>query len=307
MNALRGIALQVGATFVFTVMSALVRIVSDRIPTGEVVFARSFFALFPLLALLAFRGEISAAVRTAHPVGHIMRGTIGVFAMASSFSALALIPLADVTAISFTAPLLTVALAALMLGEKVHVYRWSAVFVGLIGVVIMLWPHLGGGFASGHGSLGALIALFSAACTAGAMIQVRRLTSSETTAAIVFYFQALAAVAGLATAAWGWVLPSAGDAVMLVSIGFLGGVGQILLTESYRSAPASVVAPFTYSAMIWSLLLGFVLFREVPPLLVLVGASVVIAAGLFVIWREQRLGIERAAAVEATPPTGPAA
>ncbi|QIB35406.1 DMT family transporter [Ancylobacter pratisalsi] len=306
MNALRGIALQVCATFIFTIMSALVRIVSGRIPTGEIVFARSFFALFPLLALLAFRREISSAVRTANPVGHIVRGSVGVLAMSSSFAALALIPLADVTAIGFTAPLLTVALAAVMLREKVHVYRWSAVCVGLVGVVIMLSPHIDGGYGSGQGGMGALIALFGAACTAVAMIQVRRLTSTETTAAIVFYFQALAAVAGLATAAWGWVLPDAGDALMLLSIGILGGIGQILLTESYRHAPASVVAPFTYSAMLWSLLLGFILFSEIPPLTVLAGAVIVIGAGLFVIWREQRLGIERAKAIEAAPPAGPA-
>ena len=156
--------------------------------------------------------------------------------------------------------------------------------------------------------LGAIFALVAAFFTAGAMIQVRRLTASETTPAIVFYFQALAAVAGLSTAAWGWTLPSLGDAVLLVTLGFIGGIGQILLTESYRSAPASVVAPFTYSAMLWSVVLGFMLFGEVPPLLVLVGGLIVVGAGLFVIWRERQLGIDHAEADAAsTPPSGPAA
>jgi len=308
MNAFKGIALQIGATFLFTIMAAMVRIVSERVPTGEVVFARSFFALFPLLALLAYRREISAAVRTAHPVGHVVRGTVGVGGMAFGFSALARIPLADATAISFTAPLLTVALAAILLRETVQFYRWAAVAVGLGGVVLMLWPHLGGGFDTTEHRIGALCALAGAVCTAVAMTQVRRLTATETTASIVFYFQALAAVAGLATAAWGWTLPSLGDAALLVTLGVLGGVGQILLTESYRYAPASVVAPFAYSAMLWSLLLGFVLFSEVPPLLVLAGGLIVVGAGLFVIWRERQLGIERAEAdAAATPPSGPAA
>ncbi|MGA0562210.1 DMT family transporter [Ancylobacter sp. VNQ12] len=305
MNALKGIALQIGATFLFTIMSAMVRIVSEHVPTGEVVFARSFFALFPLMAMLAWRGEISAAVRTAHPLGHILRGTIGVMSMGLGFAALARIPLADVTAIGFTAPLLTVVLAALVLGERVQLYRWAAVFVGLGGVVVMLWPHLAGNFDSWEHKLGAMMALAAAGFTAGAMIQVRRLTGTETTAAIVFYFQALAAVAGLATAGWGWVVPTLREGVMLVTLGIIGGIGQILLTESYRWAPASVVAPFTYSAMLWSLLLGFVLFAEVPPVLVVVGAVIVIGAGLFVIWRERRAGAVTAPDEGAVPPAGP--
>lgn len=305
MNALKGIALQIGATFLFTIMSAMVRIVSEHVPTGEVVFARSFFALFPLMAMLAWRGEISAAVRTAHPLGHIVRGTVGVTSMGLGFAALARIPLADVTAIGFTAPLLTVVLAALILGERVQLYRWGAVFVGLGGVVVMLWPHLTGNFDSWEHKLGAMMALTAAGFTAGAMIQVRRLTGTETTAAIVFYFQALAAVAGLATAGWGWVVPTLREGMMLVTLGIIGGIGQILLTESYRWAPASVVAPFTYSAMLWSLLLGFVLFAEVPPVLVVVGAVIVIGAGLFVIWRERRAGTVTAQDEGAVPPAGP--
>lgn len=306
MNALKGIALQIGATFLFTIMSALVRIVSERVPTGEVIFSRAFFALFPLLALLTFRREISAAVRTSNPMGHIIRGTIGVCSMALTFSALARIPLADATAIGFTAPLVTVIFAAVFLRETVQLYRWAAVLVGLGGVVVMLWPHFEGGFETRERALGAIFALMAAVCTASAMVQIRRLTATETTPAIVFYFQALASVAGLATAAWGWIIPSAGDAALLFTIGILGGIGQILLTESYRYAPASLVAPFNYSAMLWAVLLGFVLFAEVPPLLVLVGAAIVIAAGLHVIWRERR-STRDAEAAAASPPSGPAA
>lgn len=307
MNAAKGIALQIGATLLFTIMAALVRIVSETVPTGEVVFARSFFALFPLMALLAWRNEISAAVRTAHPLGHIVRGTIGVTAMGLSFTALARIPLADATAIGFTAPLITVALAAVLLHEQVRMYRWVAVGVGLGGVVIMLWPHIGSGFDTVDSLIGASCALLGAFFTAGAMVQVRRLTATETTAAIVFYFQALAAVAGLATAAWGWRMPSLSEAALLVATGILGGIAQILLTESYRYAPASVVAPFAYSAMLWSLLLGFILFAEMPPLLVLLGALIVISAGLYVLWQDRRQAEALARAMaDSNTPSGPA-
>ncbi|MFK8250804.1 DMT family transporter [Ancylobacter terrae] len=303
MNALKGIALQLCATFLFTIMAALVRVVSVDVPTGQVMFARSFFALFPLIALLAFRGEISAAVRTANPVGHIIRGLVGVIGMACNFVALARIPLVDATAISFTTPLITVVMAALLLREVVRPYRWIAVMLGLAGVVIMLWPHLALGFGADVASTwGAIYGLCAAICTAGAIVQVRHLTATETTAAIVFYFQALASVAALGTAAWGWVVPGPGASALLLTIGFLGGVGQILLTESYRYAPASVIAPFTYSAMLWSLVLGFALFSEVPSLIVLVGAAIVIGAGLYMIWHERHEDEQRRREAEASGP-----
>ena len=128
------------------------------------------------------------------------------------------------------------------------------------------------------------------------MIQTRRLTDSETTSAIVFYFSVFCAVAGALTLPFAWHQPTGKELIELVAIGVLGGISHILLTESYRFAPASLLAPFDYTAMVWAFVLGYAMFGETPTPLVFLGAVIIAAAGLFVIWRERRLGIERARA-----------
>ena len=135
------------------------------------------------------------------------------------------------------------------------------------------------------------------------MIQTRRLAETETTSSIVFYFSLICALAGLATWPLGWLLPTWSELVALVTVGLCGGLAHIVLTESYRLAPASVVAPFDYTAMVWAFLLGYFFFNELPTVYVFVGAGIIAAAGLFIIWRERRLGLQRMRAAEG-PPTG---
>jgi drug/metabolite transporter (DMT)-like permease len=125
------------------------------------------------------------------------------------------------------------------------------------------------------------------------MTQVRHLARTESTASLVFYFSIFCSVAGLATIPWGWVMPTTAEFLLMISMGFLGGIGQMLITESYRHSSASVVAPFAYSAMPYSIVIGYLWFGEVPVPIVLLGAAIVIGAGLFVIWRERKLGIDR--------------
>jgi drug/metabolite transporter (DMT)-like permease len=306
MNFFLGIALQLGATFLFTLMGALVRYLGDRVPIGEQIFARSFLALIPLLIMLAWRRELGAALRMKSPMRHFTRALTGIGAMILMFLGLQRLPLADSTAISFIAPLFNVALAALFLGEVVRVYRWSAVVVGFIGVLVMLSPHLGATAMTSSAAVGALMTLVGAFLVAAAMTQVRSMTSTETTTSLVFSFQMFAAVVGLLLFPWTWIWPSPADALALLGIGIFGGIAQILLTDSYRHAPASVVAPFSYTAMIWATVLGYFMFSELPDATVLLGAAIVIGAGLFVIFRERALGINRQKEKEAqSPPAGP--
>jgi drug/metabolite transporter (DMT)-like permease len=297
MRTLKGILLKLASALLFAVMSALIRGFGDAIPVGQVVFFRSAFAILPVVIIYAARRELMTAVRTGRPFGHVARGVISVLGMFLSFASLARLPLVDATAISFAAPLITVALAALILKERVRVYRWSAVAIGFLGVIVMLAPYLELSYAAASGpAIGAVFALAAAFCNAGTVIQTRRLTDSETTSAIVFYFSLFCALAGALTLPFAWHQPTGKELIELIAIGVLGGVSHILLTESYRFAPASLLAPFDYTAMVWAFVLGYAMFGETPTPLVFLGAVIIAAAGLFVIWRERRLGIERARA-----------
>src|SRR5215475_5113510 len=142
MDIAKGIALKVISVLLFAVMAALIRGFGDTVPVGQVVFFRSAFAIVPVVIIYAARGELMTALRTEHPFKHLARGVISVVGMFLSFAALARLPLVDATAISFAAPLITVALAALILRERVRAYRWSAVAVGFVGVIVMLAPFL---------------------------------------------------------------------------------------------------------------------------------------------------------------------
>jgi drug/metabolite transporter (DMT)-like permease len=307
MTVFSAIGLKLLSAFLFTVMSVLIRDVGQRAPVGEVVFFRGLFAIFPVLAIYAWRGEIRHAIATKSPFGQLLRGIISAVGMFSNFGALARIPIADVTAIGFGSPLITVALAAVILKERVRIYRWSAVTIGFGGVIVMLLPHLDVGryamTATAATTIGSLLALCSAFTNAAAQIQTRRLVRTEWTASIVFYFSLTCAIAGAISLPFAWYTPSVGELAEFVAIGFIGGVGHILLTQSYRYATASVLAPFDYSTMIWALLLGYWFFGEVPGTLILVGAAIVIASGLFVIWRESQLGLRHREPEDPTTPT----
>jgi drug/metabolite transporter (DMT)-like permease len=150
-------------------------------------------------------------------------------------------------------------------------------------------------------AIGAACAIASAFTGAGSIIQTRVLTNTESTSSIVFYFSLICALAGLATLPFGWRTPTGSEFAALVALGVLGGVAHIMLTESYRHASASVIAPFDYSSMLWAFVLGYALFGEVPTTFVFVGATIVAAAGLFVIWRERQLGLRRIRAAEGPP------
>jgi drug/metabolite transporter (DMT)-like permease len=299
---LLGISLKILSALAFTVMSAGIKHVSAAYPTGEIVFFRSAFAIVPLVAWLAWRGDLVGSVRTSNLRGHLLRGIISSCGMFAGFLALAYLPLSDAIAIGYASPLIVVVLAALILKETVRAYRWTAVVVGFVGVLIMLMPHLGGGALAGGlaggPAIGTLFALLGALCAAAATIQVRRLLKTERTGAIVLYFSLLTTFLGLVTIVLGWRVPSADDAALLVVIGILGGIGQILLTQSFRYADASLVAPFEYTTMIWAFLIGWFVFGQAPQQAVVIGALIVALAGLFVLWREHRLGLARAKDVE---------
>jgi drug/metabolite transporter (DMT)-like permease len=306
MHPLYGIFLCLASTVGFTLMGAMVRYVGDRIPLGELVFARNFVVLVPLALVLAIRGRLGKTIRTKNLRGHVTRSFANIASIFCNYGGLIRIPLAEATAIGFATPLFTVVFAAVFLHETVRLWRWSAVAVGFLGVLVMLSPHLAGTSHDTSAAIGAALVLVSALLIAGVMTQLRHLSKTESTAALVLFYSFFASVASLATLYWGWVMPSTGDFVALIGIGVFGGLGQSLITESLRHAPASVVAPFGYSSMLWSTLIGYLWLGELPAAIVFVGATIVIGSGLFVIWREHQLGLDRKRGQPATtPPVGP--
>jgi len=295
-SAARGIALKLASVTIFVAMSALIKAASVEVPPGEAVFFRSLFAVPVICGWLAWRGELRRGLRTVTPMGHVWRGLVGTAAMGFGFAGLGLLPLSEVQAIQYAAPLLVVIFAAMFLGEEVRAFRLSAVALGLAGVLVVLSPRLtalSGGQIDPNEALGAVVVLASAVCAALAQVFVRRLVSTESVTAIVFWFSITATLLSLLTLPFGWAVPSPGAAAMLVAAGLLGGLGQICLTSSYRHADASVVAPFEYASILFALAIGYLAFGEVPTRVMLLGVALVIAAGVLIIWRERQLGIER--------------
>ena len=158
MNPLKAIGLKLVSALLFAAMSALVRQLGDVAPVGQMVFFRSAFAILPVVVIYAIRGELATAVRTSRPLGQLGRGLLSVCGMFTNFSSLTRLPLADATAISFASPLITVALAAIVLKERVRIYRWSAVVIGFVGVIVMLIPHFDIAAYAGTGGAVAAVA-----------------------------------------------------------------------------------------------------------------------------------------------------
>ncbi|MFN3576511.1 MAG: DMT family transporter [Tabrizicola sp.] len=306
MRPLRGIALKLASVMVFIVMASLIKFTAQHVPAGQAVFFRSFFAIPVIVAWLAWRKELATGLKTVQPLGHVWRGVVGTLAMGLGFAGLGYLPLPEVTAIGYAAPLLTVIFAAMFLGEEVRMFRISAVILGMVGVLIVLAPRLSvdpetAGIAE---ALGAVLVLGGAVFAALAQVFVRKLVMTEQTSAIVFWFSVTATVMSLVTLPFGWVWPTPAEAAILVGAGLLGGLGQILLTSSYREADASLVAPFDYASMIFALGIGYFVFGEQPTWPMLGGAALIVTAGILIIWRERQLGLERARQRKAMTPQG---
>ncbi|WP_417602031.1 DMT family transporter [Pararhodobacter oceanensis] len=305
MRPIRGISYKIISVVMFITMASLIKSLSDTVPPGQSVFFRSAFAMPVILVWLAWQGELTTGLRAKAPLGHFWRGLVGTCAMGLGFAALGFLPLPEVTAIGYAAPLLVVVFAAMFLGEQVRLFRFTAVFIGLAGVLIVLSPRLSVGSDVSHAqALGAMMALGGAVFAALAQVTVRKLVATETTSAIVFWFSATAALLSLITLPFGWVVPTPAQFAVLVLSGILGGIGQIFLTSSYREADASLVAPFDYVSIMFAMAIGYWAFDEVPTATMLLGAAIVVAAGILIIWRERKLGLERSRPRRVMPPEG---
>ena len=292
-NVTRGIFLMLSAITVFTFMSAFIK-AAERVPAGEAMFFRSVMALPIILVWLATHDGIRQGIQTQSVRNHAVRGIVGSCAMGLGFAGLKFLPLPEVTAIRFVTPIAMVVLAALILGERFRLVRIAAVALGFVGVVIIVAPRLSVGLGSTE-ALGVVLVLGSACLAALAQVFVKGMSGQESTTAIVFWFSMTSTVLSLLTVPFGWVWPTGYEAALLVGAGIVGGLGQILLTSSYRFAEAGVLAPFTYVSMLWSVVIGYFWFNEIPTLGMLAGAGLVICAGVIIVLRERQLGLDATA------------
>jgi len=295
-DAAVGITYKIVSAMFFTAMLTIVKVLGEGgMPVGEMLFARNLFGLIPVIIMIAYTGHLHDALKTNNVGGHVKRAISGMLAMGLWFAALDRLSFPEATAIVYAAPLMMVVLAATLLGETVRIYRWSAVSVGFLGVFVILLPQFQSGFDVMHDAkaLGALLALTAAMFMALTTVFVRQLARSENTSTIVLYFLIAGTAITLVTAPT-WIMPTWTEVLGLVLIGVLGGIGQLLITQAFQHAEASLIAPFEYTSMIWVVAVGYFVFAEVPTWSVLIGATIVVASGIFVILRERSLGVERA-------------
>lgn len=281
-----GIALMVLAVGLYSIMDALVKWLGPDYPTLELVFFRSAFAFIPI-AYVLWRSGSFAALRTRQPLGHAARSLTGLVSLSLFFYAYSQMPLANVIAISFAAPLLVTALSVPLLGERVGWRRWTAVLVGFGGVVIMVKPD------TGVFDRIAVLALAGTVLYALVVVFIRKLSRTETPTAIVFYYAATSTVASGAALPFVWVKPDLEGWVLLSLVGLIGGIAQLVMTNAFRLADVSIVAPFDYTHIIWAALLGFFIWGEVPGNTIWLGAAIVMASGIYILFREAHLGLPR--------------
>ena len=281
-----GIASVLVGMFAVAGMDAAAKWLATGYPVAELVFFRSLFALPPIL-LLVWHGGGRAALRIRWGWGHLLRAVFALSAIFCFFTALRVMPLAEATSIAFAAPLFVTALSVPVLGEHVGPRRWAAVVVGFLGVLVMTRP------GSAAFQPEALLVLGAALCYACAMLVTRRLARTETTPAITFYGTLLLLAGSAIPLPFGWRVPEAEDMVVFVLMGLFGGATMYFMTQAYRYAPAAVVAPFDYTALIWATLFGWLIWHELPDSYVWAGAAIVIASGLYIIRREMRVGQPR--------------
>jgi drug/metabolite transporter (DMT)-like permease len=247
-------------------------------------------------------------MRTNRPASHFVRGLVGVVSMGFSFVGLTLLPLTDAITINYAQPLFVIVFSALFFGEPVRAFRWTAVLAGMIGVVIIAWPKLsvltGGAEAGRSEAVGVIFMLTAAMMAAVTMLLVRRLVETERTATIVLWFSVTASVFSLATIPFGWISLDMEQALLLIGAGFFGGVAQLFMTQAYRHASMSTIAPFDYSSMLIGIAAGYFFFSDIPTVETLVGGAIVVAAGVLIIWREHQLGLERRRARRVMTPQG---
>lgn len=274
-----GILYMVGATIMFAGSSAVSKWLVASYPVGEVLFTRTAVSL--VACALFIMPQTGLAVFRTHRLGHhVMRSVSQGFSQTFLLIAFSLMPLASAIAINFSAPLFAILVSALLLKEAVGLARWAALLVGFCGVLIVTQP------GAETFQIGALFALANAVLYGSVTAAVRGMTATESAGTLTLYQLTLLTALFTLFLPLGWISPTPVDAGWIVFNGVSNAVGQYWWTRALHLAPASAVAPFYYLSLIWASILGFAIWGDVPTIALVTGSVVVVASGLFLIWRE---------------------
>ncbi|WP_425039771.1 DMT family transporter [Primorskyibacter sp. S187A] len=275
-----GIGLRILSGVLGAGMFICVKAVSDEVPLGEIVFFRSFFAFIPLIVFLWLRNEFPGGLRTKRPWAHVTRSAFGALALFTSFAAIARLNVAEAILIAQLSPVLMAIAAVFLLSERLTIWRVLGLALGFAGVVVLVWPELGGTSGSPERLIGYLIGLVSAVLSALALIMVRNLNQTESPGAIAFYFVLASLIGALLTLPLGWVIPDPQTLVLLMASGLFGGFAHITMTLAFRYAQASRLAPFEYLALFWPLLADLFIFQLPLSSAFLLAAPLILAGAI---------------------------
>ena len=278
---LRGIAYMVASTVGFAAVNALIKWEVAIYPVGEVAFFRSLFSLVPCYLIVLPRAGFHVW-HTERPFDHVKRAASQLCSMTAIFVAFKLMPLAGAVAISFSAPLFTTLLSIVVLNEKVGLHRWAALGVGFVGVLLVTGP------GSGTFGWGAIFALMNAVMISTVAVAIRKMSITKSTETLIVYQLTLLTLLTALLLPWGFIMPGARDTAFLAAAGIVNGVAQYWWTKSLTLAPASSVVPFNYLSLVWASMVGYAVWGDLPTLGLVAGSIIVVASGLYILWRETR-------------------
>ena len=277
-----GVLYMTGSVVCFSIMDICVKWL-DYYPVGQVLFFRFFIGFIPIFFIIP-RDKIFNFYKTSRPGLHAFRAVCGALAIIALFYGLRELPLADVISLTFAGPIFVTIASIFFLSEKVGVKRWSAVFLGFFGMMLIIQPAFR---ELNYYYISPIIFCIFFACVA---ISVRSLSKTEANYTIAFYFTFLCTLIGLGSLFFvNWIMPTKIDFLIFLIIGLCGSIANLLLTQSYRLAEASLVTPIKYLSLVFAIIFGFLIWGEIPKALTLLGAGLVILSSLIIFVRENRL------------------
>lgn len=281
-HVVRGMIAAMGAFFMFTIMNVFAKLLSAHHSVIEIAFYRNLIACMPFLFLVFVLGKRDILVIRSKPGAVGFRAVVGAVSLTTTFAAYSLMPMAETTVLLFTSSLFIPMLGVIFLHERVGPYRWAAVAIGFVGVIVMTGP--GGNI----NALGVAVALFAALMHATLQIILRYLGRYERPETVTFYFLVTGTLVMALPLPFVAVTPTMSEAPLLFGVGLSGAAAQWLLSIAFRNAPAAIVTVFNYSSIVWATIFGWMIWNEWPLPTVLAGAGIVIASNALVIWRESR-------------------